>query len=151
MLGGADRGSPAFSPPIRENGGLVTRKTSGRIVGKLPGIFSVWFARQIGIGAAVTHRPLPHHRAYGSVHGGSIGYASNPRLTTEDRGTGSKHSIARPRELWTGPSTTDRDRCRRCYPQAAGALPVRAVPRGDDGRFSTVATSRFAVAAGPTE
>ena len=27
--------------------------------------------RLIGIGAAVTHRPLPHHRAYGSVHGGS--------------------------------------------------------------------------------
>jgi len=26
---------------------------------------------QIGIGAAVTRRPLPHHRAYGSVHGGS--------------------------------------------------------------------------------
>src|SRR5262249_13060268 len=25
----------------------------------------------LGIGAAVTHRPLPHHRAYGSVHGGS--------------------------------------------------------------------------------
>src|SRR5215831_7803390 len=24
-----------------------------------------------GIGAAVTRRPLPHHRAYGSVHGGS--------------------------------------------------------------------------------
>jgi len=54
---------------------------------------------EIGIGAAVTHRPLPHHRAYGSVHGGSIGYASNPRLTTEDRGTGSRHSTARPREL----------------------------------------------------
>jgi len=30
----------------------------------------------IGIGAAVTHRPLPHHRAYESVHGGSIGYVS---------------------------------------------------------------------------
>jgi hypothetical protein len=27
--------------------------------------------RMIGIGAAVTRRPLPHHRAYGSVHGGS--------------------------------------------------------------------------------
>jgi hypothetical protein len=27
--------------------------------------------REIGIGAAVTRRPLPHHRAYGSVHGGS--------------------------------------------------------------------------------
>ena len=26
---------------------------------------------QIGIGTAVTRRPLPHHRAYGSVHGGS--------------------------------------------------------------------------------
>ena len=25
----------------------------------------------IGIGAAVTRRPLPHHRACGSVHGGS--------------------------------------------------------------------------------
>jgi integrase len=25
----------------------------------------------IGIGAAVTRRPLPHHRTYGSVHGGS--------------------------------------------------------------------------------
>jgi hypothetical protein len=25
----------------------------------------------IGIGAAVTHRPLPYHRAYGSVHGGA--------------------------------------------------------------------------------
>ncbi len=32
-------------------------------------------AREIGIGAAVTHRPLPHHRAYGSVHGGSRSYA----------------------------------------------------------------------------
>ena len=68
----------------------------------------------IGIGAAVTHRPLPHHRAYGSVHGGSIGYASNPRLTTEDRGTGSRRSTARPRELWTGPNTTDHHRCRQC-------------------------------------
>ena len=25
----------------------------------------------IGIGPAVARRPLPHHRAYGSVHGGS--------------------------------------------------------------------------------
>ena len=25
----------------------------------------------IGIGAAVTHRPLPHHRAYGSGIGGA--------------------------------------------------------------------------------
>src|SRR5437764_445501 len=29
------------------------------------------YYKLIGIGAAVTRRPLPHHRAYGSVHGGS--------------------------------------------------------------------------------
>jgi hypothetical protein len=35
--------------------------------------FGGWgrIADQIGIGAAVTCRPLPHHRANGSVHGGS--------------------------------------------------------------------------------
>jgi len=44
-----------------------------------PGIWFIPFtensggldAEVIGIGAAVTRRPLPHHRAYGSVHGGS--------------------------------------------------------------------------------
>ncbi len=44
-----------------------------------PGLPSGWSSyeylvletRLIGIGAAVTRRPLPHHRAYGSVHGGS--------------------------------------------------------------------------------
>ncbi len=41
--------------------------------------------RVIGIGAAVARRPLPHHRAYGSVHGGSIGYVSTPRTTMEVR------------------------------------------------------------------
>ena len=30
----------------------------------------------IGIGAGLAARPLPHHRAYGSVHGGSVGYVS---------------------------------------------------------------------------
>jgi hypothetical protein len=33
--------------------------------------FSATVVGEIGIGAAVTRRPLPHHRAYGSVHGGS--------------------------------------------------------------------------------
>jgi len=32
---------------------------------------AVAISPMIGIGAAVTRRPLPHHRAYGSVHGGS--------------------------------------------------------------------------------
>jgi hypothetical protein len=48
MLGGADRGHRLFSPPTRENGVSVTRKISGRIVGKLQGIFSIWFARNAG-------------------------------------------------------------------------------------------------------
>ena len=38
---------------------LHEARVNGRMTGK------------IGIGAAVTRRPLPHHRAYGSVHGGS--------------------------------------------------------------------------------
>ena len=33
--------------------------------------FGGCYTELIGIGAAVTRRPLPHHRAYGSVHGGS--------------------------------------------------------------------------------
>src|SRR5437588_12148844 len=120
-------------------------------VGKWNSVATSCISRQIGIGAVVTHRPLPHHRAYGSVHGGSIGYASNPRLMTEDRGTGSRHSTARPRELWTGPNTADRDRCRRCYALAAGALPGRAVPSDDDGKFSIAARRRLAIPAGPPE
>ncbi len=39
----------------------------------------------IGIGEAVARLPLPHHRAYGSVHGGSIGYASTRQSVKEGR------------------------------------------------------------------
>jgi len=31
---------------------------------------------EIGIGGSLTASPLPHHRAYGSVHGGSVNYAA---------------------------------------------------------------------------
>jgi len=42
------------------------------------------FPSWIGIvGAAVTRRPLPHHRAHGSVHGDSIGCANSPRSAVE--------------------------------------------------------------------
>src|ERR1017187_3106007 len=37
----------------------------------------------IGIGAAVTRRPLPHHRAYGPYTAVRDGYASIPRIRTE--------------------------------------------------------------------
>ena len=40
----------------------------------------------IGIGAAVTRRPLPHHRAYGSVHGGSRRLRCTHRPKSEVRG-----------------------------------------------------------------
>jgi hypothetical protein len=47
---------------VSKNGGTMTSTSKGTdAVGK----------SLIGIGAAVTRRPLPHHRAYGSVHGGS--------------------------------------------------------------------------------
>jgi hypothetical protein len=43
---------------------------------------------QIGIGAGLATRPLPHHRAYGSVHGGSdqlAGYLRNDGRPREPR------------------------------------------------------------------
>src|SRR6266851_5580912 len=53
----------------------------------------------IGIGAAVACRPLPHHRAYGSVHGGSRSYGSSSRITKEDRASESMHWKARQKGL----------------------------------------------------
>jgi hypothetical protein len=52
---------------------MVKGKTfgDGKPVCRRPGNFTFQEADLIGIGAAVTRRPLPHHRAYGSVHGGS--------------------------------------------------------------------------------
>jgi hypothetical protein len=38
---------------------------------------------QIGIGGQIAPPPLPHHRTYGSVYGGSIGCAIGPRPMTE--------------------------------------------------------------------
>jgi hypothetical protein len=35
-------------------------------------VMKVRFAPLIGIGGSLSAPPLPHHRAYGSVHGGSI-------------------------------------------------------------------------------
>jgi len=39
--------------------------------GHYDAVFTFQKGRLIGIGAAITRRPLPHHRGYGSVHGGS--------------------------------------------------------------------------------
>jgi len=47
------------------------RGTNSCVLAPLPGCALSCKGHQIGIGAAVARRPLPHHRAYGSVHGGS--------------------------------------------------------------------------------
>src|SRR6476620_9882480 len=104
----------------------------------------------IGIVAAVTHRPLPHHRAYGSVHGGSIGYSNTPRPMTEHRASGSKHSRGRRTELWPGRGTRGRDRCQPYYSPAAPRPPAGSVPPGDGAVFSTAATERPEAATGPS-
>src|SRR5260370_6188346 len=98
-----------------------------------------WILRRlIGIGAAVACRPLPHHRAYGSVHGGSRSYASSSRITKEDRASGSMHWKARQRGLWRGPGTKGHDHFQQCW------LPVACVPQAstmppDDGVWSSTA------------
>ena len=43
------------------------------------------FGSKIGIGGSLAAPPLPHHRAYGSVHGGSRSYANALRSRTGNR------------------------------------------------------------------
>src|SRR6266404_5562313 len=43
------------------------------------------FAPMIGIGGSLAAPPLPHHRTYGSVYGGSRSYANAHRSGTGDR------------------------------------------------------------------
>jgi hypothetical protein len=95
-------------------------------------------ARLISMGAAVACRPLPHHRAYGSVHGGSRSYASSSRITKEDRASGSMHWKARQKGLSRGPGTRGHDHFQQCW------LPVACVPQAatmppDDGAWSSTA------------
>src|SRR5580693_658457 len=101
-------------------------------------------ARLIGIGAAVTCRPLPHHRANGSVHGGSRGYASSSRTVKEGRASGSMHWKLRLIELSNGPGTRDRDHYRPYWRPVAGVPPVAATQLGDGVEFSILARVRIA-------
>jgi glycogen(starch) synthase len=50
---------------------LAGQRPTLTVVGDGPQRPELELLTTIGIGAAVTRRPLPHHRAYGSVHGGS--------------------------------------------------------------------------------
>jgi 2-oxoglutarate dehydrogenase complex dehydrogenase (E1) component-like enzyme len=69
------RGYPLDRSAVDESWKTVFDQTGGPAASLLPPALdgrklSKPFS-MIGIGAAVTRRPLPHHRAYGSVHGGS--------------------------------------------------------------------------------
>jgi phytoene dehydrogenase-like protein len=57
------------SPALRHWASMTVEEYSARFTHPL--LRSFFKGDLIGIGAAVTRRPLPHHRAYGSVHGGS--------------------------------------------------------------------------------
>jgi hypothetical protein len=79
--------SHSLENPNNSLRGLIARNCRGRVVlqSSMPKYQATYGERSvihvsrallrytdlIGIGAAVTHRPLPHHRAYGSVHGNS--------------------------------------------------------------------------------
>jgi hypothetical protein len=54
---------------------------------------SVAISTEIGIGGAVARPPLPHHRAYGSVHGGSAGEAKNRGPVGAGRACQRRHSL----------------------------------------------------------
>src|SRR6201996_8220223 len=105
----------------------------------------------IGIGAAVTHRPLPHHRAYGSVHGGSRSYAVTRQGMRGDQAIRSRHWKARQTGLWLVRDTRDQDRCQRYCLPAADALRVPTVLPGDDVEFSIAATAQPEAANEPSE
>jgi hypothetical protein len=89
--------------------------------------------RLIGIGAAVTCRPLPHHRANGSVHGGSRSYVSSSRTVKVVRVSGSRHSKLRLIEPWNGPGTRGHDHYRPYWRLVANVPRVAATRPGDDG------------------
>jgi hypothetical protein len=65
---GRDRGDS--SEEFRLSSG--EKKVSGGLA-QIPALGSLRFPEGIGIGGAVTHSPLPHHRTYGAVYGGSAG------------------------------------------------------------------------------
>src|SRR5215813_11960158 len=90
---------------------------------------------RIGIGAAVTRRPLPHHRAYGSVHGGSsLVTPTLPRTMTEARAIRSTHWKAPQREPWPARDTRGHGHFQPYYWPVVGEPPVPAVRPGSSSR-----------------
>jgi hypothetical protein len=105
----------------------------------LGGRFNVRVASQIDIGAAVARCPLPHHRTYGPVPGGSRSYTVTRRPTKADRAISNRHWKARQKGPWPLRNTRGRVRCRRYCLPAANAPPVQSVPRDGAGVLSIAA------------
>ena len=94
--------------------------------------------------------PLPHHRTYGSVYGGSIGYAIAPRPMTEAQTKREKHSTGRCSEPDSDLHATGRAGSQRCSPPGPCSRPAAPVPHTSCGWSSTAARMRFVCASGST-
>src|SRR5882724_1998375 len=65
-----------------ENGALMPRaEATGAVAIASDRTFPARRAAWIGIGGSLTAPPLPHHRTYGSVYGGSVDYAGRDAAT----------------------------------------------------------------------
>ena len=78
--------------------------------------YAVAQALMIGIGGRIAPPLLPHHRTYGSVYGGSIGYAIGPRPMKEVQTRRDRHSTGPGPEPGSGSHATGRNASQRFSP-----------------------------------
>src|ERR1035441_10977005 len=97
----------------------------------------------IGIGGRIAPPPLPHHRTYGSVYGGSIGYAIDLRPMTEVQTRRERHLTRLGPEPGSGSRATGRIGHRRFWPPIPCSRPAGPVPHTACGLSSTVAKKRI--------
>jgi hypothetical protein len=102
--------------------------------GVRPSYFRI--ACKIGIGSAVTRRPLPHHRAAGPYTAVRVSYANTHRSTSEARAILSRHWKAPQKGPWPLRGTTGHDRYwPYCGPVAAALPKPTERPRRRRGVF----------------
>jgi len=106
---------------------------------------------QIGIGAAVTRRPLPHHRAYGSVHGGSW-WLRFDLIDQRRKSQRFEVRIGKPNREGFGPREIpgSKSTASRVTGQAWTNTPVPTMLPSDGVVFSTAATGPLGVSNGPS-
>src|ERR1700689_4350581 len=99
-------------------------------------------AHMIGIGGRIAPPPLPHHRTYGSVYGGSISYGIDPRSMKEVQARPDRRSTRLGPQLGCGSRATGRGESRPLSWPPPHPFPAAPVPQNACGRFSTVARRR---------